>query len=47
MAAWARLGMSVTTHFTRILKTRALYLTSVEKVLGQYLHLLKIENCRL
>ena len=26
---------------------RALYLTSVEKVLGQYLHLLKIENCRL
>ena len=24
-----------------------LYLTSVEKVSGQYLHLLKIENCRL
>ena len=30
-----------------ILKTRALYLTSVEKVSGQYLHLLKLENCRL
>ena len=30
-----------------ILKTRALYLNSVEKVSGQYLHLLKTENCRL
>ena len=30
-----------------ILKTRALYLTSVEKVSWQYLHLLKINNCRL
>ena len=29
-----------------ILKTQALYLTSVEKVSGQNLHLLKIENCR-
>ena len=30
-----------------ILKTRALYLTSVEKALEQFLHLLKTENCRL
>ena len=30
-----------------ILKTQALHLTSVEKVSGQYLHLLKVENCRL
>ena len=30
-----------------ILKTQALHLTSLEMVLGQYLHLLKVENCRL
>ena len=29
------------------LKTPALYLTSVENVSEQYLHLLKTENCRL
>ena len=30
-----------------ILKTQALYLTSVGKALEQYLHMLKTENCRL